>query len=103
MRNRNILWASGFVLWTCLLVLNGSPSTSVVFGFVSAVLLSIGTYRFQSELVRMEKPYIRQPDVISLAIREPKQVGLLNASLIWLFHPGFFAAVCGALILHFSK
>ena len=102
MRNRIILWTSSFALWICLLVLSGSPSLSVGFGFVSAVCLSIGTYRFQSELGRMGKPYVRQPIVILLALREPKQVGLLNAYLIWLFHPGLFAAVCGALILHFS-
>lgn len=102
MRSRTILWISCFALWTCLMVLSGSPSVSVGFGFVSGACLSIGTYRYQSELVRLGKPYIRQPDVISLAIREPQQVGQLNACLIWLFHPGFFAAVCSALALYFS-
>ena len=102
MRNRTILWISGFALWTSLMVLIGSPSISVGFAFVSGACLSIGTYRYQSELFRLGKPYVRQPDVISLAIREPQQVGLLIAFLIWLFHPGFFAAVCSALALHFS-
>jgi hypothetical protein len=103
MPNRTLKWSSVFLLWAVLLVLSASPAIAVGFGFLSGACLSIGTYRYQSELIRLGKPYSRQPKVISLALREPKQVGPLNASLIWLFHPGFFAAVLSALVLHISS